>query len=72
MPGRMHQSCTDSTGAVHVNQVYTHELKGMVKPGDEVEIMGLRDPIKTTVTGVEMFKKSLGQGQVCGFPRSTV
>eukprot|EP00967_Tisochrysis_lutea_P155480 scaffold311321_cov14-Tisochrysis_lutea.AAC.1 len=30
MPGRMHQSCTDSTGAVHVNQVYTHELKGVI------------------------------------------
>ena len=37
---------------------------GLVKPGDEVEIMGLRDTIKTTVTGVEMFKKSLQQGQV--------
>lgn len=36
----------------------------MIKAGDDVEIMGLKDPIKTTVTGVEMFKKSLGQGQV--------
>lgn len=35
----------------------------MIKPGEDVEILGLRDGIKTTVTGVEMFKKSLGQGQ---------
>jgi len=48
---------------------YTHACAhdrtvGLVKPGDEVEIMGLRDPVKTIVTGVEMFKKSMQQGQV--------
>jgi elongation factor Tu len=34
-----------------------------VKVGDEVEIVGLRDTQKTTVTGVEMFRKLLDQGQ---------
>jgi elongation factor Tu len=37
--------------------------KGIVKVGEEVEIIGLRDTIKTTVTGVEMFRKLLDQGQ---------
>jgi len=37
--------------------------RGMVKIGDEIEIVGLRDTQKTTVTGVEMFNKSLQQGQ---------
>ncbi|KAK1858476.1 hypothetical protein I4F81_001081 [Pyropia yezoensis] len=37
--------------------------RGIVKPGDEVEVLGLRAPIKTTVTGVEMFKKSLSSGE---------
>jgi elongation factor Tu len=37
--------------------------RGVVKVGDEVEIVGLRDTIKTTVTGVEMFRKLLDQGQ---------
>lgn len=37
--------------------------RGIVKPGDEVEVLGLRAPIKTTVTGVEMFKKSLSYGE---------
>lgn len=37
--------------------------QGIVKVGDEVEILGLKDPQKTTVTGVEMFKKNLNQGQ---------
>lgn len=36
---------------------------GVVKVGDEVEIVGIQAPQKTTVTGVEMFKKSLQQGQ---------
>ena len=36
--------------------------KGIVKVGEEVEIVGLRDTQKTTVTGVEMFNKSLDQG----------
>ncbi len=37
--------------------------RGIIKVGDEVEIVGLRDTQKTTVTGVEMFRKLLDQGQ---------
>jgi elongation factor Tu len=37
--------------------------KGIVKVGEEVEIVGFRDTRKTVVTGVEMFKKLLDQGQ---------
>ena len=38
--------------------------RGVVKVGDEVEILGLtEEPTKTVCTGVEMFKKSLDQGQ---------
>ena len=37
--------------------------QGVVKVGDEIEIVGLRDTQKTTVTGVEMFKKLLDQGE---------
>lgn len=37
--------------------------RGIVKVGEEVEIVGLKDTVKTTVTGVEMFNKSLQQGQ---------
>ncbi|MBK1674416.1 elongation factor Tu [Ectothiorhodospira shaposhnikovii] len=37
--------------------------RGIVKVGDEVSIVGIRDTIKTTVTGVEMFRKLLDQGQ---------
>ncbi len=37
--------------------------KGIVKVGEEVEIVGIRDTQKTTVTGVEMFRKLLDQGQ---------
>ncbi len=36
--------------------------RGIVKVGDTVEIVGLKDTRSTTVTGVEMFKKSLDQG----------
>ena len=36
---------------------------GIVKVGEEVEIVGLKDTKKTTVTGVEMFRKLLDQGQ---------
>src|SRR6185312_15207758 len=36
---------------------------GVVKVGEEVEIVGLHDTKKTTVTGVEMFRKLLDQGQ---------
>ncbi len=37
--------------------------RGIVKVGDEVEIVGIHDTSKTTVTGVEMFRKLLDQGQ---------
>jgi len=37
--------------------------RGVVKVGDEVEIVGLTETRKTTVTGVEMFNKTLDQGQ---------
>jgi elongation factor Tu len=37
--------------------------RGVVKVGEEVEIVGLRATQKTTVTGVEMFRKLLDQGQ---------
>jgi elongation factor Tu len=37
--------------------------RGIVKVGDEVEIVGLRATSKTTVTGVEMFRKLLDQGE---------
>jgi elongation factor Tu len=36
--------------------------KGIIKVGEEVEIVGLRDTEKTTVTGVEMFRKLLSEG----------
>jgi elongation factor Tu len=36
---------------------------GIIKVGDEVEIVGIRPTTKTTVTGVEMFRKLLDQGQ---------
>ncbi len=36
---------------------------GIVHTGDEVEIVGIRDTQKTTVTGVEMFRKILDEGQ---------
>ncbi len=37
--------------------------KGIVKVSDEIEIVGIRDTQKTIVTGVEMFRKLLDQGQ---------
>jgi elongation factor Tu len=37
--------------------------RGIVKVGEEVEIIGIRPTSKTTVTGVEMFRKLLDQGQ---------
>jgi elongation factor Tu len=37
--------------------------QGVVKVNEEVEIVGIRDTKKTVVTGVEMFKKNLDQGQ---------
>jgi elongation factor Tu len=37
--------------------------RGIIKVGDDVEIVGIRDTQKTVVTGVEMFRKLLDQGQ---------
>jgi elongation factor Tu len=37
--------------------------RGVVKVGDEIEIVGIRPTLKTTCTGVEMFRKLLDQGQ---------
>ncbi|WP_027326816.1 elongation factor Tu [Helicobacter pametensis] len=37
--------------------------RGVVSVGDEVEIVGIRDTQKTTVTGVEMFRKELDKGE---------
>ncbi len=37
--------------------------RGIVKTGEEIEIVGLKPTVKTTVTGVEMFKKLLDEGQ---------
>ena len=37
--------------------------RGIVKVGDEIEIVGIKDTGKTTCTGVEMFRKLLDQGQ---------
>ena len=37
--------------------------RGIVKVGDEIEIIGIRPTVKTTCTGVEMFRKLLDQGQ---------
>ncbi len=36
----------------------------MAQVGEELEIVGLKAPVKSTCTGVEMFKKNLDQGQV--------
>jgi elongation factor Tu len=37
--------------------------RGVIKVGDEIEIVGMKDTTKTTCTGVEMFRKLLDQGQ---------
>ena len=37
--------------------------RGVVKVGEEIEIIGIKDTVKTTCTGVEMFRKLLDQGQ---------
>eukprot|EP01002_Notosolenus_urceolatus_P006053 NODE_2615_length_1077_cov_4.958171_g2177_i0.p1 GENE.NODE_2615_length_1077_cov_4.958171_g2177_i0~~NODE_2615_length_1077_cov_4.958171_g2177_i0.p1 ORF type:complete len:233 (-),score=21.59 NODE_2615_length_1077_cov_4.958171_g2177_i0:379-987(-) len=37
--------------------------RGIVKVGEEIEIVGIKDTAKTTVTGVEMFRKLLDQGE---------
>jgi elongation factor Tu len=45
--------CTVVTGRIE---------RGMVKVGEEVEVIGIKDTLKTTVTGIEMFNKSLQTG----------
>ena len=37
--------------------------RGKIKTGEDIEIVGLKDTVKTTCTGVEMFRKELGEGQ---------
>ena len=37
--------------------------RGVIKVGDEIEIVGIKPTVKTTCTGVEMFRKLLDQGQ---------
>ena len=37
--------------------------RGIIKVGEEVEVVGIKDTTKTTVTGVEMFRKLLNEGQ---------
>jgi elongation factor Tu len=37
--------------------------RGVIKLGEEIEIVGLKDTMKTTVTGIEMFNKQLNEGQ---------
>ena len=37
--------------------------RGIIKVGEEVELVGIRETRKTTITGVEMFRKLLDEGQ---------
>jgi len=37
--------------------------KGVAVVGDEIEIVGIKDTVKTTITGIEMFNKSLERGE---------
>ncbi|WP_414843507.1 EF-Tu/IF-2/RF-3 family GTPase, partial [Actinobacillus equuli] len=37
--------------------------RGIIKSGEEVEIVGIKETTKTTVTGVEMFRKLLDEGR---------
>jgi len=37
--------------------------RGIIKVGEEIAIVGIKDTVKTTVTGIEMFNKSLSEGQ---------
>ena len=54
--------------------------RGIIKVGEEVEIVGIRDTVKSTVTGVEMFRKLLDSGEagdnvgalLCGIDREGV
>lgn len=44
--------------------VYGRAERGIIKVGDEVEIVGIKDTVKSTCTGVEMFRKLLYEGRV--------
>ena len=67
------QRATDQALLMPIEDVFSIEGRGTVvtgriergiaKVGDEVEIVGLRDTAKTTVTGIEMFNKSLDEGR---------
>ena len=46
-------------GTVATGRVET----GVIKVGEEIEIVGFRDTTKTTATGVEMFRKLLDEGR---------
>ncbi|WP_336974866.1 EF-Tu/IF-2/RF-3 family GTPase, partial [Alcaligenes sp. PF14] len=37
--------------------------RGIIKVGEEIEIVGIKDTVKTICTGVEMFRKLLDQGE---------
>ena len=56
---------TDVTGMVHLPEVREKRrvARGIVKVGDEVEIVGIKETTKTVCTGVEMFRKLLDQGE---------
>ena len=43
--------------------MYKRQETGVIKVGEEIEIVGFRDTTKTTATGVEMFRKILDEGR---------
>ena len=42
---------------------FTEKAQGVIKPGEEIEIIGISDTQKTVATGVEMFRKLLDSGE---------
>ena len=73
------QRATDKTFLMPIEDVFSisgrgtvvtgRVERGIVKVGDEIEIVGIRPTQKTTVTGIEMFRKLLDEGQAgdnCG------
>jgi elongation factor Tu len=53
----------DKPGLMPVEDVFSISGRGIIKVGEEVEVVGLRPTVKTIVTGVEMFRKLLDQGE---------
>jgi elongation factor Tu len=54
----------DGAFLMPVEDVFTGRVeRGVIKVGDEIEIVGLKATLKTVCTGVEMFRKLLDQGQ---------